>query len=66
MASVDNGGFNLEDDISAKIGGYRKEYESGRDRGDYGYCFVKLKSVDSTPTMKLLKYGKIGYVLKLL
>ena len=38
MANVDNGGYNLEEDISAKLGGYRKEYESGpgRDRGDYG------------------------------
>lgn len=40
MASVDNGGYNLEDDISAKIGGYRKEYDSGRDRGDYGEYLI--------------------------
>jgi len=37
MAAVDGGGFNLEDDIGAKISGYRKEYDNERDgRDEYG------------------------------
>lgn len=37
MAAVDGGGFNLEDDIGAKISGFRKEYDNDRDgRDDYG------------------------------
>ena len=37
MAAVDGGGFNLEDDIGAKISGYRKEYDNDRDgRDEYG------------------------------
>ncbi|KAL9957191.1 hypothetical protein ACROYT_G038799 [Oculina patagonica] len=37
MAAVDGGGFNLEEDIGAKISGYRKEYDNDRDgRDEYG------------------------------
>ena len=37
MAAVDGNGFKLEDDISAKISGFRKEYDNDRDsRDEYG------------------------------
>ena len=37
MAAVEGGGFNLEDDIGAKISGYRKEYDNDRDgKDEYG------------------------------
>lgn len=37
MAAVDGNGFKLEDDIGAKISGFRKEYDNDRDsREDFG------------------------------
>ena len=37
MAAVDGAGFNLDEDIGAKISGFRKEYDNDRDgREDYG------------------------------
>ena len=37
MAAVDGNGFKLEDDIGAKISGFRKEYDNDRDnRDDFG------------------------------
>lgn len=42
MASVEGNGFKLEDDIGAKISGFRKEYDNDRDsRDDYG----RLKNI---------------------
>lgn len=37
MAAVDGAGFNLDEDVGAKISGFRKEYDNDRDgREDYG------------------------------
>ena len=37
MAAVDGNGFKLEDDIGAKISGFRKGYDNDRDnRDDFG------------------------------
>ena len=37
MAAVDGNGFKLEEDIGAKISGFRKEYDNDRDnREDFG------------------------------
>ena len=41
MAAVDGGGFKLEEDIGAKISGFRKDYDNDRDgREDYGKYMV--------------------------
>ena len=36
MAAVEGNGYKLEDDIGAKISGFRKEYDNDRDRDDFG------------------------------
>ena len=41
MSAVDGNGLKLEDDIGAKISGFRKEYDNDRDsRDDYGRCSI--------------------------
>lgn len=55
MAAVDGGGFNLEDDIGAKISGYRKEYDNDRDgRDEYGKWDRNACTVNSPVVYKSL------------
>ena len=56
MAAVDGGGFNLEDDIGAKISGYRKEYDNDRDgRDEYGKWDRNACTVNTVMSKACLK-----------